>query len=493
MTAHQTMPSDGEVRAAKGVLVGGRWRPARSGRELDVMAPAEGKVFARIAAGGPDDIDEAVAAARHALEEGAWGRLTAAERGRLLSRLGLLVLDHAEELALLEARDTGKPMKQARADIQACARYFEFYGGAGDKAHGDTIPFLEGYLVATEREPHGVTGHIIPWNYPAQMFGRTLAPALAIGNATVMKPAEDACLTPLRLAELAMEAGFPEGAINIVPGLGAEAGQALISHPGVDFLSFTGSPEIGVLVQTEAAKNHIACTLELGGKSPQIVFGDVDLEAALPSLVNAIVQNAGQTCSAGSRLLVERAAYDRIVPAVAERFAKLRAGTPEMDLDLGPLISARQKERVERFCARAVSDDIALVAEGAIAEGVPADGHFVTPKLFGPVDPGHMLAREEVFGPVLAIIPFEDEADALRIANGTDFGLIAGVWTRDAARSIRVARKVRAGQVYVNCYGAGGGIELPFGGVRKSGHGREKGMAALEDFSRLKTLIVRHG
>jgi aldehyde dehydrogenase (NAD+) len=488
----ETAKRTATIEPAKGVFIDNRWRPSASGRVVDVYAPAEGKVFARIAAGDAADIDAAVAAARKAHETGAWGRLAAAERGRLLSKLGQIVLDRAEELAVLEARDTGKPMKQARADVQACARYFEFYGGAADKLHGETIPFLNGYFVATEREPHGVTGHIIPWNYPAQMFGRTLAPALATGNATVIKPAEDACLTPLRLAELAAEAGFPEGAINVVPGLGPEAGAALIAHRGIDFLSFTGSPEVGVLVQTAAAKNHIGCTLELGGKSPQVVFADVDLDAALPSLVNAIVQNAGQTCSAGSRLLLERSGYDRILEAVIHRFAALRAGTPEMDLDLGPLISPRQKKRVEAFCANASADGIPLLAEGRIADGVPREGYFVTPKLFGPVARANSLAREEVFGPILAAIPFDDEADAIALANATDFGLIAGIWTQNAKRATRVARKVRAGQVYINAYGAGGGIELPFGGVKKSGHGREKGMAALHEFTTLKTLVMKH-
>ncbi len=477
---------------AKGVFIDNHWRPAHSGGTIDVIAPAEGRVFARIAAGDAADIDAAVAAARKAFEDGAWGRLSAVERGRLLSKLGFAILDHVDELTALEARDCGKPMRQARADILACARYFEFYGGAADKLHGETIPFLPGFFVATERLPHGVTGQIIPWNYPAQMFGRTLGPALAVGNTTVMKPAEDACLTPLRLAELAAEVGFPKGAINVVPGYGHEAGAALAGHPGIDFLSFTGSPEVGVIVQTAAARNHIGCTLELGGKSPQVVFADVDLDAALPTLVNAIVQNAGQTCSAGARLLVERKGYDRIVGAVTERFATLRAGTPEMDLDLGPIISAKQKARVERFVENARNDSITLLAEGKVADGVPAEGFFVAPKLYGPVPRANALANEEVFGPVLAAIPFEDEADAVTLANGTDYGLIGGVWTQDARRATRVARKVRAGQVYVNAYGAGGGIELPFGGMKKSGHGREKGFAALHDLSTLKTIVVKH-
>ena len=407
-------------------------------------------------------------------------------------RLGRLVEDHFDELAALEARDTGKPMKQARADIVAAARYFEFYGGAADKVHGETVPFLPGYLVATERVPHGVTGHIIPWNYPAQMFGRTIAPALAMGNAAVLKPAEDACLTPLRLAELAAEAGFPEGAVNVVPGFGREAGAALAEHPGIDFLSFTGSPEVGVFVQEAAARNHIACTLELGGKSPQIVFGDADLEAALPVLVNAIVQNAGQTCSAGSRLLVERAFYDEVVEKVADRFLSLRAGTPEMDLDLGPLINPKQKARVEGFFAEAEEDGVPVVARGAIADGVPENGYFVAPRLYGPVPRGNRLARDEVFGPVLSALPFEDEEDAIKLANDTEYGLAAAVWSQNASRAVRVARKVRAGQVFVNAYGAGGGIELPFGGIRKSGHGREKGFEALYDFGVLKTMVVKH-
>lgn len=476
----------------QGLFIGGKWQPATSGKMIDVVAPADGQVFTRIAAGGAEDVDAAVAAARHAVEQGAWGRLTAVERGRLLSKLGHAVLDHAEELALLEARDTGKPMKQARADIAACARYFEFYGGAADKFHGETIPFLNGYFVATEREPHGVTGHIIPWNYPAQMVGRTLAAALAVGNATVLKPAEDACLTPLRLTELAAAVGFPDGAINLVTGYGEEAGAALIAHRGVDFLSFTGSPEVGVLVQTAAARNHIGCTLELGGKSPQIVFADVDLEAALPSLVNAIVQNAGQTCSAGSRLLIERSAYDRIVEAVIARFSTLRAGTPEMDLDLGPVINPRQRQRVEAFCCRAADDGIPLLAEGGIHGNVPEGGYFVAPKLFGPVPRANRLAQEEVFGPVMSIIPFDDEADAVAAANGTEFGLVAGVWSENAKRATRVARQVKAGQVFVNAYGAGGGIELPFGGMKKSGHGREKGFEALHDFTVLKTIVFKH-
>ena len=479
--------------AAKGIFINNRWQAGASGKTIPVVAPAEGTAFASIAAGDGEDVDRAVKAARAAAEGGPWSRSSATERGRLLSKLALLVADHAEELALLEARDTGKPMKQARNDMIATARYFEYYGGAADKVHGDTIPFLPGYFVTTEHVAYGVTAHVIPWNYPAQMFGRTVAPALAMGNACVMKPAEDACLTPLRLAELAAEAGLPEGALNVVPGLGEDAGAALSSHPGIDFISFTGSPEVGTLIQMAAAKNHIGCTLELGGKSPHVVFGDADLETAATVISTSMVQNAGQTCSAGSRVLVEKAAYDKVVGALAETFSTLTAGTPEMDRDLGPVINAAQKRRIDGFFARAEEAGVPVLATGKIAEGVPAGGFFVAPRVYGPVPRSNELATKEVFGPVLSVLPFEDEADAVRLANGTDYGLMAAVWTRDGNRALRVSRGIKAGQVYINAFGAAGGIELPFGGMKKSGHGREKGFAALYDCSQIRTTIAKHG
>jgi len=491
-TLEENLDASMKSGAAKGVFINNRWQPGHSGQSLPVIAPAEGVVFAAIAAGDAVDIDRAVAAARAALEIGSWGRLTATERGRLLMKVSRLVDDHFEELAQLEARDTGKPMKQARADVTAVSRYFEYYGGAADKVHGDTIPFLNGYLVNTLYEPVGVTAHIIPWNYPGQMFGRSVAAALAMGNATVVKPAEEACQVPMRLAELCAEAGFPEGAVNVVPGLGEEAGAALSSHRGVDFISFTGSPEVGTLIQIAAAKNHIGCTLELGGKSPQIVFGDADLAAAVQSVAGAIVQNAGQTCSAGSRVLVERRIWDRFLTDLSQRFSQIRAGTPAMDLDLGPVISAGQKGRIGAMLARAETAGARILARGQIAAGAPGTGYYVTPTIYHEVDPASELAREEVFGPILAAMPFDSEEEAIRLANGTDFGLVAGVWSGDCSRAIRVARKVRAGQLFVNGYGAGGGIELPFGGMKKSGHGREKGFEALYEFGAMKTLIIKH-
>ncbi|MEO7272945.1 MAG: aldehyde dehydrogenase family protein [Vicinamibacterales bacterium] len=474
-------------------LIGGAWRPAVSGATLASVDPSTGREYGRIADSGAEDIDLAVKAARLAFDEGPWGRTTAVERGRMLTRLSGLIQTHAEELAGLEARDTGKPKTVAAADITALARYFEYYGGAADKWHGETIPYLNGYLVTVLREPHGVTGHILPWNYPAQMFGRTLAPSLAVGNAVVLKPAEDACDSALRLGELVAEAGFPEGAVNIVTGRGAVAGAALASHPGIDFLSFTGSPAVGQQVQKLAADHFIPCTLELGGKSPQVIFADADFAAAIPVICRAIIQNAGQTCSAGSRVLVERPAYDAFVARLADAFGRLRAGSPEMDLDCGPIINRTQQTRVQGFIDQARADGIPLLAEGAVANGVSPEGFFVTPALFGAVPRTHPLASEEVFGPVLAVLPFEDEADAIRLANATEYGLVAAVWTRDGGRQLRVARRLRSGQVFVNSYGAGAGIELPFGGTGKSGHGREKGFMALHDFSRHKTIVINHG
>ena len=476
----------------KKMLIGGQWTAGSSGQTLPVIDPSDGKEFDQIARGTAKDIDLAVQAARAALS-GPWGQLNPTERGRIMMRMAQKVLDHEEELTQIEAKDTGKPLSTARNDIKVLARYFEFYGTAADKVHGETIPFLNGHQVSLLREPLGVTAHIIPWNYPAQMLGRTVAPALAMGNSTVLKPAEDTSLSALRVAELALEVGLPPGVLNVVTGLGEEAGAALSAHPGIDFISFTGSNEVGTLVQQAAAKNAVKCVLELGGKSPQIVFEDVDAARAVPIIVRAIVQNAGQTCTAGSRLLVQRSIYDRFVGQVAEAFNKVRVGSPEMDLDCGPVMNPAQFARVNRYIQQARDGGVPVLAEGAIATGTAAGGYFVKPTLFGPVPRTHALACEEVFGPVLAAMPFEDEADAIALANGTDYGLLAAVWTENAGRLQRVAKAVKAGQVFMNCYGVGGGVELPFGGTKRSGHGREKGLLALEEVSTTKTLVHYHG
>ncbi|WP_043202398.1 aldehyde dehydrogenase family protein [Paraburkholderia acidipaludis] len=473
-------------------FIDGAWRAPASGETIAVIDPSDGETFARIARGNAADVDAAVSAARRAFD-GAWGALSAAERGRALARLSALVAQHQETLAHLESRDTGKPLKQARADAAALARYFEFYAGAADKLHGETLPYQAGYTVLTLREPHGVTGHIVPWNYPMQIFGRSVGAALAAGNACVVKPAEDACLSVLRVAALAHEAGLPPGALNIVTGYGHEAGAALAAHAGIDHLSFTGSPQTGKLVARMANENHVPATLELGGKSPQIVFADADFDAALPFLVGAIVQNAGQTCSAGSRVLIERAAYEPLLERLSAAFEALRVGPASADLECGPLISEKQRQRVRAFLDEAAHEGIATAARGRIVPEAPAQGFYEAPALLRDVPPQSRLAQEEVFGPVLAAMPFDDEAQAVALANSTPYGLVAGIWTRDGARQLRIARRVRAGQVFVNNYGAGGGVELPFGGSGQSGHGREKGFEALYGFTVLKTIAIRHG
>ena len=474
------------------VLIDGNWRDPESGETLPIMDPSDGREFGRIASGSAVDIDRAVQAAQNALD-GEWGKTIPVERGRLLQKLSALILEHEDELTEMEARDVGKPLTQARVDVRACARYFEFYGGAADKVHGETIPYLEGYTVLTLREPHGVTGHIIPWNYPLQIIGRTIGGALTMGNACVLKPGEEASQTALMVGELSRQAGFPPGVFNIVPGLGEEAGNALIHHSGVNHLSFTGSTEVGTLVQQAAAKNAVPVTLELGGKSPQVVFADADLEKALPFLVNSSIQNCGQTCSAASRVIIEISIYEKLMKRLAESFKELRVGPALRDLNCGPLISPEQKKRVEKYLNQAKADGLNISAEGEIIDDAPVEGNYVKPMLIRDVPPEHAVAQEELFGPVLAAMPFSTEEEAVKLANGTPFGLVSGIWTSDGARQFRMAKRIKSGQVFINNYGAGGGVELPFGGVKLSGHGREKGFEALYGFSVTKTIAIQHG
>ena len=466
--------------------------PSCSGRTLDIVDPSDGKVFDRLQRSEADDIDTAVHAARRCFDT-LWRPMAPADRGRLLMRLSHAVAAHGDELAALEQRDCGKPTRQARADVLALARYFEFYAGACDKLHGETLPYQNGYSVFTWREPHGVTGHVIPWNYPMQIFGRSVGGALAAGNCCVVKPAEDACLSLIRVAQLAAECGFPPGAINIVTGYGHEVGDALARHAGIDHISFTGSPKVGTLIQQVAAERHCPVTLELGGKSPQIIFADADLDAAVPVVINAIVQNSGQTCSAGSRVLIEQPIYDALLSRLGEAFEALRVGPATMDLDLGPLIRQTQQQRVWDFLSDAQTAHIPIVAQGSVVDEAPDTGFYQAPVLLADVPVDHRIAQEEVFGPVLSAMPFTDEDHAVELANATHFGLVAGVWTRDGARQFRMARRVKSGQVFINNYGAGGGVELPFGGYKSSGYGREKGFEALYGFTVLKTVAVRHG
>jgi len=450
--------------------------------------PSSGELLAEVSRSGAAEVDAAVAAARDGFERHA--RMPAVERSRLLHRLAAGVRAEGDRLAALESRDVGKPLSQARNDVEVCARYFEFYAGVLEAVHGDVLPTMDGQVAYTKREPFGVTAHITPWNYPLQMVARTVAPALAAGNFAVLKPAEDTPHTSVELARIARAAGFPPGMFNVVLGIGAEAGAALAAHPGIDHIAFTGSRPVGSAIAAAAAANVIPAVLELGGKSPNLVFDDADLELAVPKIVTAITQNAGQTCSAGSRVLVHESVRDTLVRSIAERFDAMSLGPGIEDPDMGPLINAKQRERVEELVA-AGEREARLVTGGARPAGDRYDrGFFYRPTLFDDVPPSARIAQEEIFGPVLAVTPFRDEDEAVRLANATDFGLVAALWTRDVTRAHRLSERVRAGQVFVNTYGAAGGVELPFGGWKRSGYGREKGVEALIGYTQTKTVVI---
>jgi len=462
---------------------------AGTGGTFSTCNPADGEVLAEVTRGTVEDIDRAVRAAEAA--RGGWRRTTPVERGRILLRIADAIRANADELARLETLDNGQALSQARGDVEVAARYFEYFGGAADKLHGETIPLGPDYHSYTVHEPFGVVGFILPWNAPLQQAARGLAPALAAGNVAVVKPAEDTPMTTLELARIAVECGLPAGVVNVVPGYGHEAGAALTEHPLVRKIAFTGSVDTGSLIMRTASERLIPLTLELGGKSPNIVFADADLDAVARSSWTAFTVKSGQVCSAGTRLLVQSSVYDEVVERLVERARKASIAPGLDDPDVGPLATKAQFEKVTGYLRLGVEEG----ARVAVGGGVPKDdalqrGYFVEPTIFVDVDNRMRIAQEEIFGPVLCAIRFDDEEEAIRIANDTRYGLAAGVWTSDLARAHRVAGAIESGQVFVNEYFAGG-VETPFGGFKSSGYGREKGFEALRYYTQLKTVTVR--
>ena len=478
---------------AERLIINGERVDASDGGTFDVFDPSSGEQLATVAKATREDVSRAVAAAHGAMASKAWGGIAPAERGRIMNRIAHTLRDRAEELATLESRDNGKPLRQARTDVQVAARYFEFFAGIADKIMGNTIPLGPGFLDFTVREPIGVSAQIVPWNYPIQIGARGVAPALAAGCAVVLKPSSEAPMTALRLGEIGLECGLPPGALNVVPGTGAEAGVALASHPDINQLTFTGSVDVGIGVAKLAAENVVPVVMELGGKSPNVVFADADLELAVQGVSTAIFQNAGQTCSAGSRLLVERKAHDAFVAKLADRARSMRIGPGVSDPDLGPIISRKQLETVERYVAIGTKEGAAIAAGGARpTDASLGRGYYFQPTLLDRVTPDMRVAQEEIFGPVLAMIVFDELDEAADIANRSQYGLVAGIWTRDINKAMSLASRIKSGQVYINTYGAGGGVELPFGGYKKSGYGREKSLESLASYTQIKNVCIKY-
>ena len=470
------------------MFIDGARRSAAGNATVSTPDPSTGEVLTEVALGGAADVDEAVTGARVAQRQ--WRREAPARRAAILDAVADGLLARTDELADLESADVGKPISQARADVVAAAAYFRFYAGLADKILGTSIPVGPGRQAYTVREPVGVSAHIVPWNYPLQLSSRGIAPALACGNAVVVKPAAEAGLSVVAIAEIATAAGVPAGVFNVVTGDGG-TGAAITAHDGVDHVTFTGSVSTGSAVMRSAADNVVPVTLELGGKSPMIVFADADLEAAAATTASVIVQNAGQTCSAASRLLVQDSVREKFLAMVQERLAAVRVGPGRDDPAMGPVISARQRDQVEQAVQAAVDSGATVLTGGE--RGCPAGlegGFFYRPTLLAGVDPHDPIAQQEVFGPVLAALPFVDADEAIEIANGTPYGLVSGVWTTNLRTAHSLAQELECGQVFINGYGAGGGVALPFGGRGKSGFGREKGLEALHNYTATKNVMI---
>ena len=486
-------PSSGSSKKAtyqNKLLIDGRWVDAASGKTFETINPATGDVITQVAEADKADVDKAVVAARKAFESGPWSKLSAADRGRLLYKLADLIESHKDELASLETLDNGKPISDSKgADLPLTIACYRYYAGWADKIEGKTIPVNGPFFCYTRHEPVGVCGQIIPWNFPLLMQAWKLAPALACGCTVVMKPAEQTPLSALRVGELILEAGIPAGVVNLLPGFGPTAGQAIARHQDVDKVAFTGSTEVGHLIMEAAAQSNLKrVTLELGGKSPNIVFADTDLDAAVEGAYFGLFFNQGQCCCAGSRLFVEQSIHEKFVDKVLAKAKKRKVGDPfDPTTEQGPQISDEQFQKVMGYIESGQSSGAKMLCGGG---RVGERGYFIEPTVFDQVEDDMQIAQEEIFGPVMSVIPFKDVEEVIRRANSTRYGLAAAVWTRDIAKAHGIANRLRAGTVWVNCYDVFDAA-APFGGFKQSGIGRELGEYGLTNYTEVKTVTVR--
>jgi len=476
------------LQGKKKLYINGEFVESVSGKTFETVNPATGETLATVYEGDKEDIDRAVKAAREAFDHGPWSKMSAAERSRIMYKLADLMEKHQEELAQLETLDNGKPIREtANADIPLSIEHMRYYAGWSTKIVGQTIPVSGSYFNYTRHEPVGVVGQIIPWNFPLLMAMWKLGAALATGCTVVLKPAEQTPLSALYLAELIEEAGFPPGVVNIVPGFGETAGDAIVKHPLIDKIAFTGSTEVGKLIMQNASKTLKRVTLELGGKSPNIILPDADLQKAIPGALNGVMFNQGQVCCAGSRVFIQKKQYDNVVADMVSHAKSIKQGFGlQEDVDMGPLVSDEQQKRVLGYIEKGLDEGAELLTGG---QNPFKQGYFVEPTIFASVDDSMTISKEEIFGPVIAALPFEDLDDLIERANNTNYGLAAGVWTQDVAKAHYIANNLRAGTVWVNCYNVFDAAS-PFGGYKESGIGREMGSYALNNYTEVKSVWI---